>query len=85
MVLGMGQSLMMEVLRGNADPLSADLVPQVLDAILEQLGFLRRDLKIGCSKGRQDLAKDPEVSPSVSGVDRGIIQVTEDLGLLKMA
>ena len=44
-------------------------MPQVLDAILEQLRFFWRDLEVQRAEGRQDLPKDLEVAPSVSGVD----------------
>ena len=75
----MGQSLMTEVYSGGgADPLCTKLMSQVLDVVLEQLGLLRGNLKSSGTKGCQDLSEDPKMAPCIRGVNRGVIQVTQD-------
>ena len=66
------------VFRRNADTLSADLMSQVLDMILEQLGFLWGDLKSSRIEGCQYLPEDPQMAPRIRGVNGGVIQVAED-------
>ena len=53
------------VLGGSYDPLSPDLVAQVLDMVLEKLGLLGGVLEANSPEGGQDLEEDPEMTPGI--------------------
>ena len=73
------------VFQGNADPLSADLVSQVFDVILEQLSLFGGDLQPGSSECGQHFAEDPEMASGIGGMYGRIIQVAENFGRGKVA
>ena len=67
------------VLQWDDNSSRGDLMSQIFDMILEQLGLLREYLESGRTESCQDFPEDPKVTPGISRVNGGVIQVAQHL------